>query len=56
MKEFKERIGQEAIFEKLMAENFFLLKNDSREKAYELRSKSKIIVQKYVTRQILGTF
>lgn len=52
MKEFKEeRMGQGAIFEKLMTENFYLLKENMShsETAYELQSKSKIrIIQKYI--------
>lgn len=47
MKESKEkRMGQEAIFEKLMTENFCLFKKDMSPcgKACELLSKSKIII------------
>lgn len=52
MKEFKEeRIGQQAIFAKLMTENFYLLKENMSpyEMVYELPNKSKmIIIHKYM--------
>lgn len=52
MKEFREeRMGQQAIFAKLMTENFYLLKENMSpyEMVYELPSKSKIIIiHKYI--------